>query len=122
MSNNEFRHRLLTDLRRLGLPVDEVSIYLRPFSKTFYGRYFPSYDGGFPKIYIYPYEEDGSFMSYRKILETAVHEFCHHIQYSTGHKRVKGVMHDSQFWNLYNQYTYNIKDENGGDVVETKAV
>lgn len=106
MTLGELQHRLLTDLRNLSLPVDEVKIYIRPFSKTYYGRYFPTYDnsGVPPKIYLYPYEENGDFMPYSKILETVVHELCHHIQYTSGHVRVKGVMHDTQFWNLYNHY------------------
>lgn len=110
MSMNELLHRLLTDLKNLKLPVNEVYIFIRPFSKTYYGRYFPEYDGSDPKIYVYPYEENGEFMSYKKILETVVHEFCHHIQYSSGHKRVKGVMHDSQFWKLYNYYMNKIAE------------
>lgn len=117
MSLDELRHRLLTDLRSLSLPVDEVEIFIRPYSKTYYGRYFPTYNGDEvpPKIYIYPFEENGEFMPYNKILETVVHEFCHHIQYSQGHERVKGVMHDTQFWQLYNYYMSRAK-KLGGEV------
>ena len=44
-------------------------------------------------------------MSYASILETAIHELCHHIQYTDGSfVRIKGVMHDPQFWRLYNHY------------------
>lgn len=118
MSLDELRHRLLTDLRDLSLPVDEVEIYIRPYSKTYYGRYFPTYKGDEvpPKIYLYPYEENGEFMPYEKILETVVHEFCHHIQYVSGHERVKGVMHDTQFWQLYNRYMKKAREIIGGDV------
>lgn len=106
MTLDELQHRLLTDLRSINLPVDDVEIFIRPFSKTYYGRYFPSYDNMDipPKVYLYPYEENGEFMPYDKILETTVHEMCHHIQYVSGHVRVKGVMHDTQFWKLYNHY------------------
>ena len=34
----ELQHRLITDLLNIGIPVDEVEIFLRPFSKTYYGR------------------------------------------------------------------------------------
>lgn len=118
MTLDELRHRLLTDLQDISLPVDEVEIFIRPYSKTYYGRYFPTYAGDEipPKIYLYPYEESGEFMPYSKILETVVHEFCHHIQYTSGHERVKGVMHDTQFWRLYNHYMERV-----GDTIE-KAV
>lgn len=111
MTLDELQHRLLSDLRFIGLPVDDVEIFLRPYSKTYYGRYFPLYDSadGLPKIYLYPYEKNGEFMPYDKIIDTAVHEFCHHLQYASGHKRIRGVMHDSQFWRLYNHYISKIR-------------
>lgn len=101
----DLQHRLLSDLRELNLPVSEVDLYLRPYSKSFYGRYFPACKGKRPKIYVYPFEHTGDFMSYQTILETTIHEFCHHVQYASGHERVRGVMHDPQFWQLYNHYT-----------------
>lgn len=109
MNVDELRHRLLSDLREINLPVDEVDVFLRPYSKTFYGRYFPVYDDSKvrPKIYVYPYADKlGNFLPYTKILETVIHEFCHHIQYASAPEfvRVKGVMHNAQFWQLYNHY------------------
>lgn len=112
MNEEELRYKLLCDLSVLNLPVDEVDVYLRPYSKTYYGNYFPVYnDKNRPKIYLYPYEEDGvSFMNYEKILETAIHEFCHHVQYNSGSfVRKRGVMHDTQFWKLYNHYIKRAK-------------
>ena len=107
MSQEELKTRLLFDLSQINLPVDEVEVSIRPFSKTFYGRYFPVYDDKktIPKIYIYPYDNETDFMEYDKIFETAIHEFCHHVQYTSGsYVRAKGVMHDTQFWKLYNHY------------------
>ncbi len=107
MSINELQHRLLCDLRKLNLPIEEVEIYLRPFSKTYYGRYYPVMNtkmGVKPKIYVYPFEKDGTVMTYTQILKTVIHEFCHHLQYSRGHTRIKGIMHDTHFWSLYNKY------------------
>ncbi len=105
---HELETRLLSDLSHINLPVDEVDIFLRPYSKTYYGRYFPVYNDreARPKIYLYPYEnERGDLMSYDIILQTVIHEFCHHIQYTSGSfVRSKGVMHDTQFWRLYNHY------------------
>lgn len=109
MSQEELRTRLLSDLSQLNMPVYEVELFIRPFSKTFYGRYFPVYDDKVarPKVYVYPYEnEKQDLMNYDKILETSIHELCHHIQYTSGSfVRNKGVMHDTQFWKLYNHYT-----------------
>lgn len=113
MSREELKTRLLSDLSQLNLPVYEVDLFIRPFSKTFYGRYFPVYNDNVakPKIYIYPYEnENEDLMSYEMILETSIHELCHHIQYTSGSfVRNKGVMHDTQFWRLYNHYKERAK-------------
>lgn len=98
----ELYQRLMTDLEKLNLPIDEVEIELRPFSVTYYGRYFPNKH----KIYVYPYRnEDGEFMRYADILCTAVHEMVHHIQHQDpNYKRRRGVMHNPQFWMLYNHF------------------
>lgn len=108
----DLQHRLLFDLRRLNLPVDEVDVLFRPYSKTYYGRYFPVCNKkDRPKIHVYPFENTkGDLMTYDVVLKTTVHEFCHHIQYSNGHTRVKGVMHDTQFWQLYNHYMKRAQD------------
>lgn len=104
----ELKDRLLHDLKELKLPIDEVELSLRPFSKTYYGNYFPSVDDKHtkPRLWLYPYENTkGKLMSYDIILNTGIHEMCHHIQYvDPNFRRVKGVMHDTQFWTLYNHY------------------
>ena len=113
MSQEELKTRLLSDLSQLNLPVDEVDLFIRPFSKTYYGRYFPVCDDKLlkPKIYVYPYENEmGDFMSYDKVLDTAIHELIHHKQYTNDcFTRVKGVMHDTEFWKLYNHYMNRAK-------------
>lgn len=112
MSVSDLEYRLLSDLRSLKLPVDEVDVFFRPFSKTYLGRYFPARcDRGRPKLFIYPFENTrGDLMSYEQVLSTAIHELCHHIQYVSGLVRVKGVMHNEQFWQLYNRYTNRARD------------
>ena len=108
MHQEELKVKLLSDLSNLNLPIDEVDLFIRPFSKTFYGRYFPVYNDKEtkPKIYVYPYSNYvGDLIPYAKILGTAIHELCHHIQYTSGSfVRNKGVMHNTQFWKLYNHY------------------
>ena len=128
MSQDELKTRLLSDLSQISLPVYEVDLYIRPFSKTFYGRYFPVHNEKQvkPKIYIYPYEnEKEELMTYDKILETSIHEFCHHVQYTSGsYVRSKGIMHDTQFWKLYNHYMNRAKKYQllGGELCEKKIV
>mgnify|MGYP002514114395 CR=1 FL=1 len=116
MNREELKAQLLFDLAQLKLPIDEVDLFIRPFSKSFYGRYFPVYndDKARPRIFIYPYENKcGKFMSYDSILGTAIHELCHHIQYTDGSfVRVRGVMHDPQFWKLYNHYVDRATEKN----------
>lgn len=111
MSVTELQHRLLQDLRSLRLPVDEVDVFFRPFSKTYYGRYFPAYSRHRARIFVYPMSSpNGDLLSYNLVLDTAIHEFCHHIQYVDGLVRVKGVMHNEQFWRLYNHYTSRARE------------
>lgn len=114
MSQEELITRLLSDLSQLKLPTYEVDLYIRPFSKTYYGRYFPVYNDKEtkPKIYLYPYEnsDNNTFMEYDSLLQTVIHEFCHHLQYTSGSfVRNKGVMHNTQFWKLYNHYIKRAK-------------
>ena len=122
MITEELLTRLLSDLAQINMPIDEVDFFIRPFSKTLYGRYFPVYNekDTKPKIYIYPYENKrGDLMSYDIIFGTAVHELCHHIQYASGnYVRNRGVMHDPQFWKLYNHYIERAKKYQliGGEV------
>ena len=107
MSQEELYNRLLLDLSLLNLPVDEVDLELRPYSKTYYGNYFPANDQNTkPRLWIYPYaDEQGHLMCYDKIVETGIHEMCHHIQYTDPNfVRLERVMHDPQFWRLYNHY------------------
>lgn len=98
--------RLLSDMTCLGMPVDEVDVVLRPYSKTFYGRYFPVQGSRTtPRVFLYPYEMDGSVMCYDKVFETFVHEMVHHLQYTSGNFiRRSGMMHNPQFWKLFNHY------------------
>lgn len=128
MSEEELKTKLLSDLTMINLPVDEVDLYLRPYSKTYYGRYFPVYNEKEvrPKIYVYPYEnQNGEMMIYDLILQTAIHEFCHHIQYmDKSFKRSKGVMHDPQFWKLYNHYISRAQKFQiiGGELPDEKQI
>ena len=127
MTQEELLTKLLFDLTNLNLPIDEVEVSLRPFSKTYYGRYFPVHneDTLKPRIFIYPYEnKNEKFMDYYKVLQIAIHEFCHHIQYTNrSFIRTRGVMHDPNFWKLYNHYCSRAVSKQiiGGDILEECA-
>jgi hypothetical protein len=97
---------LIRDLEILGLPID-FDLTLKPYSKKYYGNYRPL--KSLVTIYLcmesvnkirpikpYPYNE---------ILETAIHEVIHHYQHTheEGFKRVKGVMHNPNFYLKYNE-------------------
>ena len=107
MCVEDIQHRLLSDLREVNMPVDEVDVFFRPYSETYYGRYYPSKDETTtkPRLFVYPFaNRRGDLLPYDTILSVAIHEMCHHIQYSSGHVRIKGVMHDTEFWKLNNHY------------------
>lgn len=100
--------RLKRDLEKVGLPTDMV-ITLKGYSKTYEGRYIPSSR----EIILYQTTKDGSPISYSQVLDTAIHEAVHHIQWSTpDFTRYKGVMHDPEFWQMY--ATYKEKAEKEG--------
>lgn len=107
MSRDELLNRLTKDLESIQLPVNEVDLHIRPFSSTYYGRYYPSVDDSVrPRIFIYPYRnKQGGMYPYSQVLNTAIHEMVHHLQHSdSSFVRVKGVMHDPTFWKLYSRY------------------
>ena len=112
-SEEQLKERIITDLTNLRIPIDEVNLLIRPYSKTYYGRYFPSAKEEVkPRLFIYPYKNTkGDLFSYEEILDTCIHEMVHHIQYtSPGFIRVKGVMHNPNFWKLYNRYSKRAKE------------
>jgi len=98
----ELYHRLLTDLRALGIR-EKFTLELKPYSKTFFGRYDPNTR----KITVYVYQDETCLRMYpyEDILLTTIHEAVHCIQWSSDNfVRLKGVMHDPEFYRLYNEY------------------
>lgn len=101
--------KLKNDLKSIGLPVDEVSIeFATKYCKTYYALYYPKSDKcPIPRIRIYPYRRKGCGLiyPYMELLDTAIHEMCHHLQFrEPNYVRFKGVVHDPNFWELYNKY------------------
>lgn len=107
LSREELNSKLESDLRLLNLPVDEFVLNIRPYSKTYFGRYFPKYKDKMAEVRVYPYRtKNMKFMfSYSTILYHTIHEVCHHLQYTNpNYIRRKGVMHDPEFFKLLEFY------------------
>lgn len=108
MQPQELIDKLGRDLKLVGLPVEEVEIRLaKRYSKTYYGMYYPATEKYPTHMRLYPYRVKGSNLMYpyEKILGTAIHEMCHHLQYSApDFAPKKGVVHNEEFWKLYNDY------------------
>lgn len=106
--------RLNEELKEIGLPVEDIELCIRPYSKTYYGNYFPKGDNprmSKPRVYVYPCKSrSGDLYCHDFILDTAIHEMVHHLQYtSPGFIRYSGVMHDEEFWKWYNIYILRAK-------------
>lgn len=99
------KNRLIKDLNKLNSSND-YDIELRGYSKTEWGCYYPNRS----LIVLYPYLSPSlSFIRpYNDLFLTALHELVHHLQYSDpDFTRYKGVMHNTEFWDLYNHYSNN---------------
>lgn len=121
MTHSELKNRLSRDLAAIGLDPSSVEISIRPYSKSYWGRYFPHAKPN-PKVYLYPYSDRrGGTYPYDKILLVAVHEMCHDLQYRDGSfVRVRGVAHDADFWDKYNLYRKRAETVlEGGNARET---
>lgn len=106
-------NRLVFDLGLIGLPVNEVELKLRPYSKKYFGNYYVSYDEKKPKVVLYIYEDErrSKYYSYDSLLDTAIHEMCHHLQWrDPNFVRVAGVAHDSVFYKYYDMYIRKAKE------------
>lgn len=103
----ELTHRLQQDIRAIGITVD-FDLELKPYSKTYFGRYDPNIN----KITLYVYEDKKCTkeVPYKELLLTAVHEAVHCIQWSNkSFVRRKGVMHDAEFYRLLGMYTRRVE-------------
>lgn len=100
----ELYHRLLADLQIIGITAD-FTLELKPYSKTYYGRYDPNIN----KITVYVYEDKDctTLTPYKELLLTTIHEAVHSIQWNDkSFVRRKGVMHNTDFHRIYNGYAH----------------
>lgn len=93
------KEKMIRDLKVLGIDID-FELELRGYSSSYYGLY----NVKKRTIIIYPKCEEHRYFSYDIILDTLIHEYCHHYQYTKqrGYIRKKRVMHDRKFWEFYN--------------------
>lgn len=95
--------QLIEDLKKIGVPTD-FHLVIKNYSSTYYGNYNPNNE----TVTLYRYEDNEGKHPYRyeHLLDILIHEAVHHIQWSDPNfVRYKGVMHDSDFYKLYNKYT-----------------
>ena len=102
----ELEMRLRNDLSKVGLNV-EFTLSLRPYSKSYFGRY----DIATSTIILYVNKTpNGEMYSYEELLLTTIHEAIHCKQWhDPNYKRVRGVMHDLEFKRLYALYSNRAK-------------
>lgn len=103
----DLQDRLISDVACLGLDLD-FDLELRPYSKNYFGVYNPNND----KIVLYVYQDRNKkhLYPYWTILSSFIHEIVHYIQWNDPNfVRNKGVMHDTQFYGLYNSYIDKMK-------------
>lgn len=97
------KDKLLRYLDKIGLKAD-FNLVLKKYSKTLYGRYNPNNN----TVILYVFKDKSCTKSYTiiELLNTLIHEVCHCIQWSNpDYVRYKGVMHNTEFWSMYNKYT-----------------
>lgn len=102
----ELESQLRDDLLNIGLDVD-FTLSLRPYSKTYFGRFDPKEN----KVILYVCETPkGDMYPYEELLLTTVHEVVHCLQWhNPNYQRVKGIMHDFEFKKLYSLYSNRAK-------------
>lgn len=107
-----FEGKLLKDLKALHLDKKSIGDYelvLKKFSVSFYGRYVASSHKAV--VYVYRDVECKHQREYSGLLSSVIHELTHHIQHTDPkYIRRKGVMHNKNFWFIYNSYIEKAKE------------
>lgn len=102
MEQHPYYSRIINDLRKIGID-EEFKLQLKPFSKTYYGRFSPKTKTITIYLYLDPHHK--VLFDYRSLFMTAIHEAIHCIQWSDkSFVRKKGVMHNQEFYRLFRLY------------------
>lgn len=111
----QLRDKLCQDLTAIGIfPITpkegkpDITIQIRPYSKSYYGRFVPKSN----KMFIYCCSNpNGIKYPYSHLLKTAIHEGVHALQRNDPKFiRVRGVMHNAEFHSLMWEYTKIARD------------
>lgn len=103
----DLKARLLQDLQDAGVPLC-FELCIKDYSKTLYGCYRTKTN----RVYLYYWEDSAKtkHYTYEHLLEKAVHEAVHAQQWhDPSFIRVRGVMHDEEFYSLYEMYMTRIR-------------
>lgn len=107
--------KLLSDLKKLGISKN-FNLILKDYSKRLLGRYNPNNKN--LTLYVYPYKKGVYMYPYEELFKTFIHEVVHSIQHNNpSFIRVKGVMHNEEFYKMYNdliQKSYDLRILKGG--------
>ena len=103
---SELENQLRADLLKIGLN-ENFKLSLRPYSKSYYGRYIPRSN----TVIVYVNKSpNGEPYPYIDLLLVVIHEVIHCMQWSRPNfKRIKGVMHNPEFKQLYGIYSNRAK-------------
>lgn len=111
----ELYEKLLSDLKKLGISKN-FNLILKDYSKRLLGRYNPNNKN--LTLYVYPYKKGLYMYPYKELYETFIHEVVHSIQHNNpSFIRVKGVMHNKEFYKIYDdliQKSYDLGILKGG--------
>lgn len=97
----ELRGQLIKDLQAVGVNTSIFDLYVKEYSKTYFGVYRPQTN----RIYVFALTDDGKQYPYPFLFSTALHEAVHAIQYhDPRYVRYSGVMHDEEFYTIYDRF------------------
>ena len=99
---NYLKFKILSDLKNIGIKCD-FDLVIRPYSKTMYGYYSPKHRR--VVIYLYRDLDCKNEYNYMDLVKTSLHEVVHHLQWKDpSFIRLKGIMHNTNFYIMYNYY------------------
>lgn len=117
MNFDRIKEEIYRELINIGMPTD-VDIVIKGYSKSDYGNYNPN----LKRITLFILDENGEIYPKREYMDTVIHEMVHHYQWNhTVYRRIKGIMHNAEFYKLFNTY-YKLWEDlyAKNDVSETK--
>lgn len=112
MTKEQLEETLVGVLKYVGIDTSIMHFRVKRYSKKYAGVYHPNTTNTFVYL-IKDIDENGNVIPFTmlELVYTSIHEACHAIQWhDENYKRIKGVMHDEQFYKLYNMYVSRFKN------------